>query len=50
MLVLRNNVWRGNVAYQGVAGVRKLHRFIARDGELQTEQGAWRKADVSGAE
>ena len=31
MLVLRNNVWRGNVAYQGVNGVRKLHGLMTTD-------------------
>ena len=50
MLVLRNNVWRGNLAYQGVNGVRKLHGLMTTDGDLKTDQGAWRRADISGAE
>ena len=48
MLVLRNNVWRGNVAYQGVSGVRKLHGLMTTDGDLKNDQGAWRRADVFG--
>ena len=43
MLVLRNNVWRGNVVYQGVNRVRKLHGYLSNNGELNTEQGAWRR-------
>ncbi|HYI97278.1 MAG TPA: LssY C-terminal domain-containing protein, partial [Bryobacteraceae bacterium] len=50
MLTLRNMVWRGNVAYQGVDGGRKLHGAMADDDELKPESGAWRKADISGAE
>jgi opacity protein-like surface antigen len=50
MLVLRNNVWRGNLAYQGVNGARKLHGLMTTDGDLKPDQGAWRKADASGAE
>ncbi len=50
MLTLRNMVWRGNVAYQGVDGGRKLHGFMAADDELKPESGAWHKADISGAD
>ena len=50
MLTLRNMVWRGNVAYQGVAGGRKLHGFMAADDELKPESGAWHKADISGTD
>jgi hypothetical protein len=50
MLTLRNNVWRGNLAYQGVSGVRKLHGLLATDTDLKTDQGDWQRADISGAE
>jgi hypothetical protein len=50
MLVLRNNVWRGNVAYQGVIGARKLHGFMTSDVDLKEDPGAWQRADISGAE
>lgn len=50
MLTLRNDVMRGNLAYQGFTGVRKLHGFMAKNGDLKADPGAWRKADVSGAD
>ncbi len=50
MLVLRNDVWRGNVAYQGAIGVRKLHGLMTSDVDLKNDQQAWRRADISGAE
>jgi hypothetical protein len=50
MLVLRNDVWRGNLAYQGVSGVRKLHRLMTKDGDLKADEGAWQRTDISGAQ
>ncbi|MFZ0590281.1 MAG: hypothetical protein WAM39_07355 [Bryobacteraceae bacterium] len=50
MLTLRNDVWRGNVGYQGVTGTIWLRNYLVHKDDLKPETGAWQKSDVSGAE
>lgn len=48
MLTLRNDVVRGNIAYQGYSGTRKLHQFLKGNNDLKIDSGAWQKADMAG--
>ena len=50
MLTLRNDVWRGNVVYQGVSSTRWVKNYLATKDELKSDEGAWRKTDISGTE
>lgn len=50
MLVLRNDVWRGNLVYQGIAGSIKLRSYMKTKDELKPDAGNWRKNDLSGTE
>ncbi|HEX4170424.1 MAG TPA: LssY C-terminal domain-containing protein [Bryobacteraceae bacterium] len=49
MLTLKNDIWRGNLGYQGYSGVKYLHTYFAHKGELKPDTGAWQKTDLSGA-
>ncbi len=49
-LTIRNDVYRGNLIYQGISGGLKAHSFLRSAGELPEDSGAWRKTDASGAE
>ena len=49
MLTLENDIWRGNLGYQGYAGVKFLHNYLAHKDELKPATGAWQKTDLSGA-
>jgi hypothetical protein len=50
MLAVRNDLWRGNLVYQGVTGTMKLRSYLRTKDELKPDAGAWRKADLSGTE
>ncbi len=50
MLTLRNDVWRGNVVYQGISSTRFIKNYWATKDELRPDEGAWRKTDISGTE
>ncbi|HMF53296.1 MAG TPA: LssY C-terminal domain-containing protein, partial [Edaphobacter sp.] len=49
-LTIRNNLYRGNVIYQGIAGGLKAHDYLRSSSELPSDSGSWRKTDASGAE
>jgi hypothetical protein len=48
VLAVRNDVYRGNLVYQGVAGVRWTRTYFATRDQLKPETGAWRTTDQSG--
>ena len=48
-LTIRNDVYRGNLIYQGIAGGIALHNYLHNSSELPEDYGAWRKTDASGA-
>ncbi len=48
VLTLRNDIVRGNVAYQGVSGTLWARNYFAHRNELKPDSGAWLKTDVSG--
>jgi len=50
MLTIRNEIWRGNVGYQGVKATLWVRNYFAHKDDLKPETGAWRKADISGTE
>jgi hypothetical protein len=50
MLTLRNDLWRGNLGYQGVTGSMKLHELLASRYVLKPSEGAWQTTDLSGTE
>ena len=50
MLVLRNDLWRGNLVYQGITGSIKLRSYLKTKDELKADPGDWRKNDLSGTE
>jgi len=48
ILTLRNDLWRGNLGYQGYSGAKWLHNYWRAKDELKPERGTWRKANVAG--
>jgi hypothetical protein len=50
MLTVRNDLWRGNLGYQGYEGVRQLRNYLAHKDELKINPGNWRTADLAGTE
>jgi opacity protein-like surface antigen len=48
-LSIRNDVYRGNLIYQGIAGGIAVHNYLHSNTELPEDYGAWRKTDASGA-
>ncbi|MBV8709974.1 MAG: LssY C-terminal domain-containing protein [Acidobacteriaceae bacterium] len=50
LLTLRNDIYRGNLVYQGVTGVRWTRNYLATKDELKPDSGAWRKTDQSGTQ
>jgi hypothetical protein len=48
-LTIRNDVYRGNLIYQGIAGGFAVHNYLRSSSELPEDYGAWRKTDASGA-
>jgi opacity protein-like surface antigen len=49
-LTIRNDLYRGNLIYQGIAGGIKARNYFRSSSELPPDAGAWRKTDASGAE
>ena len=49
-LTIKDQLYRGNVVYQGISGGMKIHGYLAQQGELPEDQGNWRKSDASGTE
>ena len=47
VLAIRNDLYRGNVIYQGVAGFRWTRNYFATRDQLKPESGAWRTTDQS---
>lgn len=50
VLTLRNDLWRGNLIYQGYDGVKQLRNYLIHKDELKADPGAWQKSDVLGTE
>jgi opacity protein-like surface antigen len=48
-LSIRNNIYRGNLIYQGIAGGFAVRNYLRSSSELPQDYGAWRKTDSSGA-
>jgi hypothetical protein len=49
-LTIKDQLYRGNVVYQGISGGMKIHGYLASQGELPEDEGNWRKSDASGTE
>lgn len=49
-LTIRNDLYRGNFIYQGIAGAFKVRNYFKTSSELPPDAGAWRKTDASGAD
>jgi opacity protein-like surface antigen len=49
-LTVRNDLYRGNLIYQGIAGTIAVRRYFRSSSELPSDAGAWRMTDASGAE
>lgn len=48
MLTLRNDLWRGNLGYQGVTGAMKARQYLASRNVLKPSAGAWQTTDPTG--
>jgi hypothetical protein len=48
-LTIRNDVYRGNLIYQGISGGLAVRNYLRNSTELPEDYGAWRKTDASGA-
>ena len=48
-LTIRNDLYRGNLIYQGISGGIAVRNYIRSSHELPEDYGAWRKTDASGA-
>lgn len=49
-LTIRNDLYRGNLIYQGISGTLKVRNYLRSSQELPPDTGAWRKTDASGAD
>jgi hypothetical protein len=49
-LTIKDQLYRGNLVYQGISIGTKIHGYLATQGELGEDQGNWRKSDASGTE
>ncbi len=49
-LTVRNDVYRGNLIYQGISGAFKVKNFLKESSELPPDTGSWRKTDASGSD
>jgi LssY C-terminus len=49
-LTIRNDLYRGNLIYQGISGTIMARKYFRTSGELPSDAGAWRMTDASGAE
>ncbi len=50
LLSIRNDLYRGNLVYQGVNGTIQLRNYLAHKDDLKADRGAWRKTDISGTD
>jgi hypothetical protein len=50
VLSVKNDVYRGNLIYQGVSGGLWAHNYLTTHDQLKPESGAWRTTDASGSE
>ena len=48
VLTLRNDIFRGNLGYQGFSTTRQATHYLAHRNDLKTDTGVWQKSDVSG--
>jgi hypothetical protein len=49
-LTIRNDLYRGNLIYQGISGSLLARNYLRSSGELPTNLGSWRMTDASGAQ
>lgn len=49
-LTLRNDLYRGNLIYQGVSGSLQFRNYWVHRNDLKADPGAWRKSDLSGTQ
>jgi len=49
-LTIRNDLYRGNLIYQGIAGGLLARKYLRSSGELPANSGSWRMTDASGAQ
>jgi hypothetical protein len=49
-LTIRNDLFRGNLIYQGISGSLKVRDYLRSSRELPQDTGSWRKTDASGAD
>jgi hypothetical protein len=49
-LTIRNDLYRGNLIYQGISGSLMARNYLRSSGELPTNLGSWRMTDASGAQ
>ena len=47
-LTIRNDLYRGNLIYQGISYSLLARNYLKTSGELPVDNGAWRKTDASG--
>jgi hypothetical protein len=48
-LTIRNDIYRGNLIYQGISGGFAVHKYLSTSNDLPEDYGAWRKTDSTGA-
>jgi hypothetical protein len=48
VLTIKDQLYRGNVVYQGISGGIKVHHSLTTQGELPEDAGHWQKSDASG--
>jgi len=48
-LTIRNDIYRGNLIYQGISGGFAVHNYLRTSNDLPEDYGVWRKTDASGA-
>ncbi|MCU1324273.1 MAG: hypothetical protein JWM43_3922 [Acidobacteriaceae bacterium] len=49
-LTIRNDLYRGNLIYQGISGAIRVRKYFRSSSELSSDAGAWRMTDASGAQ
>ena len=50
MLTIKDQLYRGNVVYQGISGGITVHHYLATQGELPQDTGHWQQSDASGTQ
>jgi opacity protein-like surface antigen len=49
-LTVRNDLYRGNLIYQGISGAIMARKYFRSQSELPSDVGAWRMTDASGSQ